>query len=118
MKEEQQDILDSDGFVVPLPTQPKSSKPMTPLDSSGMYGLLLPKDEPKPEEEKVSYIHAVKSDETYQTERLERAKEMGVDLVYEPPFWSAPPKIRYFIEVIKDGVVKEQVCFGYLYESV
>jgi hypothetical protein len=30
-----------------------------------------------------------------------------IPLLYEPPFWSAPPIHKYFLEIMKDGVVVE-----------
>jgi len=84
----------------------ENTHPPKPL--SGQFGLLIPEPEV---EEKVSLSPIEYEAEKKENERRENAKNLGIDLLYDPPFWSAPPKFKYHLDVMKEGVVVEKIEF-------
>jgi len=76
-------------FAVPSnPFRAKTSK----------FGLMAPKPEQPIEDEDEEEPHPISSDEK-------------VSLLYEPPFWSGKPKLKYQLELLKDGVSKGSIDF-------
>lgn len=93
------------------PKHKRKEKPPSNLQSAsiassapGEYGLWVPPEREFEEKEgepaKEDKLSNIPNDVKQSAEALE------VPLVYEPPFWSAPPKYKYKLELVKDGVSK------------